>query len=253
MRASGINVASCHAILAALAARGYVRRDPEQKTFSLGPVLVAAGEAALRSQPMLARARDVALDLARDLAVPVLLTAAVDDEMVGIFSLPDPSGHRPKLATGERRPMVPPLGAPFVAWGGEEAIAAWLVRGGHAGEAGFAADQRRALGLIRARGFQVLLRNPDSPRLAPEAGAGYKDRMIGQVDALGLVLLPETIAPDAHYDVILIAAPVFDRSGACAYNLCLGEFASRLSGSAMLAHAERLIAASLAIMQAERG
>jgi DNA-binding IclR family transcriptional regulator len=256
MRATGINAASCHAILNALAERGYVLREPGQKSFTLGPVPVAVGESALRAQPLIARAREVALDLARDIDVPVLLTAAVDDEMLGVLGFADSSGRGPDLRTGERRPMVPPLGAPFVAWDDEDAIAAWLARGAHARDADFAAEQRRALELIRQRGFQVSLRRAGSPRLAPDASdaaADYKQRMLGVVDTLGVVPMPETIEPDARYDVILIAAPIFNRAGQCVFNLCLGDFGRMLSGAQVLSHAERLVTAALAVMQAGRG
>lgn len=252
MRTTGINAASCHAILSTLAERGYVMRNEAQKTFVLGPVPVAIGESALRMQPMLARAREVARDLASELAVPVLLTAAVGEEMVGIVAQADPTGRLPGLATGERRPMVPPLGAPFVAWESAAAISTWLARGGHSGDPVFAAEQQRALELIRQRGFQVTLRNPASPRLTPEAVAGYKDRMIGQVGQLVPAPAPAEITEDDEYDVILLAAPVFDRTGKCVYNLCLGDFSSRLSGRDVLSLADRLVTACLAVMQADR-
>jgi len=255
VRATAINLASCHAILNVLAERGYVVRDPGQKTFCLGPVPVAVGEAALRAQPLLRRGREVAFELAREIDVPVLLTAAVGDEMLGVLSFADTTGRWPGLRTGERRPMVPPLGAPFVAWEDEDAIASWLARGSHSGDAAFTAEQLRALELIRRRGFQVSLRSPGSPRLWPEAGdtpADYKVRMLGEIDRLGAVLMPEIIEHHGSYDVILIAAPVFADSGKCAYNLCLGDFTRMLRGSEVLAYAERLVSAALAIMQANR-
>ena len=154
---------------------------------------------------------------------------------------------------------MPPIGAPFLAWEDEAAIAGWLDRAPPAVSDAFLTDQHRNLALIRERGFQVALRSPGSPRLAPEFGegagyaAGYKDRMLGMAGALREIPLPETIEPDTLYDVILIAAPVFDAEGRCAFSLCLGDFTGRLDGGTILAHAERLVAACLAVMQADRG
>jgi DNA-binding IclR family transcriptional regulator len=255
VRASGINPASCHAVLNALTERGYVTRVPGQKTFRLGPVLIAAGDAALRAQPLVMLARDAAADLAADLGIPVMMSAAVGDDIVGVLAQPDPQGRIPSLRTGERRPLVPPLGAPFVAWSEEAAIEAWLARAGES-----EAAQRRNLSLIRDRGFQVALRSPGTTRLAPEISdmargreaPRYREHMVGLLSGLGEIPMPETILPDERYEVVLIAAPLFDRAGTCAFNLCLTDFPAPLSGSEILACAERLLAACLKIMQTDR-
>ncbi|WP_158241520.1 helix-turn-helix domain-containing protein [Novosphingobium sp. TH158] len=259
VRATGINPASCHAVLNALADRGYVARAPGQKAFRLGPVLIAAGDAALRAHPLVALAREAASELAADLDIPVMMSAAVGDDIVGIIAVADSRGRMPGLRTGERRPLVPPLGAPFVAWDDEEAIAAWLAKGNDSGSEAEAV-QRASLDLIRQRGFQVALRGAGAPRLGPEIGdmargreaPRYRDHMVGLISGLGTIPMPEEIEPEARYDIVLIAAPLFDRAGACAFNLCLTDFPAPLSGREVLACAERLQAACLNVMQADR-
>lgn len=258
MRATGINAASCHAVLNALIERGHVVREAEGKAYRLGPVLVAVGDAALRAQPLVEAAREAAETMARELDVPVLLSAAIGDEVVGILSVADSTGRKPRLRPGERRPLVPPLGASFVAWEGDQAIEAWLERTVQHDDPDFVASQRRAIANIRERGYLVALRNPSAPRFADEIDAmaasrsDYREGMAGFVAKLGPMLLPQAIEADATYDVTLIAAPVFGRSGACAYNLCFGDFAQPLSGREVQEYAERLLAACLRIMQAER-
>ncbi len=258
MRATDINVASCHAVLNALVERGYLMRDPKQKSFSLGPVLVAVGDAALTGQPLIARARQAACELRAELDAPILLSAAIGTEIVGILAIADRDGRGPGLRTGERRPLVPPIGAPFLAWECAEAITAWLAKAPADRDPGFVEAQRRSLSLIRDRGFQVALHSPRFAREMGEMATGrqtndYKAQMIGLVGSLDAqVMLSETIAPDALYDVMLIAAPIFDRNGACVYNLCLGDFAERLTGATVLAHADRLVRACLQIMHADR-
>jgi DNA-binding IclR family transcriptional regulator len=51
-RGTGVNVSSCHSVLNVLVERGYLLRDPQLKTYTLGPLLFAAGQAALASQPL---------------------------------------------------------------------------------------------------------------------------------------------------------------------------------------------------------
>ena len=142
-----------------------------------------------------------------------------------------------------------------MAWSDEVAIEAWLA---HAGES--EAVQRRNLSLIRERGFQVALRSPGTTRHAPEIGdmargreaPRYREHMVGLLSGLGEIPIPEAILPDERYEVVLVAAPLFDRAGACAFNLCLNDFPAPLSGSDILACAERLLAACLKIMQTDR-
>src|SRR4029077_18145721 len=58
VRATKINVASCHAVLATLTDCGYLTRCPNERTYTLGRALVAIGQAALKSQPLIARAQE---------------------------------------------------------------------------------------------------------------------------------------------------------------------------------------------------
>lgn len=249
MRASGINVASCHAVLNVLVERGHLVRDAHSKAYALGPMSYAAGQAALRAQPLLGHAEAVARVLFADLQIPVIMSAAVGGQIVGIVSIHDSHGLRPLLRPGERRPRLPPIGAPFVAWAGETAIEAWL---GSAPEADRAA-LRRATQAIRDRGFEVLLRTTDASRLASQLREMAEPQGSGGVYRLGPEMaLPARIEPDARYDVTMIAAPIFDRHGACAFNLCLGPFPDLLAGQAILDLADRLLAACVQVMHADR-
>lgn len=248
-RATGINIASCHAVLTVLVERGYLVRDPQSKSYALGPVIYAAGQAALAAQPLLTHAETAARRLVAELHIPVMMSAAVGDEIVGIFAISDIDGRPPLLRTGDRRPRLPPIGAPFVAWSGEPAIEAWLALA----PAGDKATLRRAVETIHDRGFEVLLHTTETSRLAsqlremaePGGSSGY--HRLGPDMAL-----PDLIEPDALYDVTMIAAPIFDRHGACAFNLCLGPFPDLLAGQEILDLADRLLEACVAVMHADR-
>ncbi len=248
VRATGINAASCHAVLNVLVERGYLSRNAQAKTYSLGPAIFGAGQAALTSLPILAHAEQAARELFAELGIPVAITAAVGDEIVGLVSIGEPGGRRPLLRSGERRQRVPPIGAPFVAWSGNEAIEAWLASTPGA-DAETIAALRRGVETIRDRGFEVLLRAPEDSPAANEllAMAGQEFHRLGPNMAL-----PGAIEPTRDYDVTMIAAPIFDRSGVGAYSLCLGPFPGLLSGARVLELADHLLKACVQAIRADR-
>lgn len=248
VRATGINVASCHAVLNVLLERGYLTRDPQAKSYSLGPAIYGAGQAALASLPILAHAEQAARELFAQLGIPVAITAAVGGAIVGMVSIGEQTGRRPLLRPGERRERVPPIGAPFVAWSGEEAIEAWLASAPRA-DAETIAALRRGVETIRDRGFEVLLRAPEPSPAASEllAMAGQEFHRLGPNMAL-----PGSIEPSREYDVTMIAAPIFDRNGAGAYSLCLGPFPALLTGARVLELADSLLHACVRAMRADR-
>jgi DNA-binding IclR family transcriptional regulator len=259
-RAAKINVASCHAVLSALVERGYLVRRSDQRTYVLGPALVAIGEAALKSQPLVARAKAAAQALSEEFALPVLLSAVVDKEILGVVSISDAAGRSAGLRVGERMPLVAPVGAPFLAWSSEATIEAWLDRAASPRNERLADDWRRTLALTRQRGFQVTLRAAEGPHIAEmmaEMAAGrrlssYKDEAIGAISSLENLAQPETLEPDELYDIVLIAAPIFDQDGEAPFNLCLGGFAELVSGRAILDYADRLMRICLQVMRDDR-
>ena len=90
-----INLASCHALLAVLTDAGYVSRNPRLKTYSLGSVLVALGNAAVRRHPAIEHAHEQARQLSEDLrlAVRSLLLPVRTSPFSSGWRTPAP-GHR---------------------------------------------------------------------------------------------------------------------------------------------------------------
>lgn len=259
-RAAQINVASCHAVLGALVERGYLTRDRQSRKYALGPVLYAIGQAVPTCQPLLAHALTAVQTIFAELQIPVLLSAAIGDDIVGIAAISDSRGINTGLLPGERRPMVPPTGAPFIAWSGDVAIAQWLAKASD-GDPEWISGLQRGAETIRSCGFEVLLRSSETAHLASaliEFSTGAESTDIapprhGSFYRLGPnMTLPERIDPDEAYDVLMIAAPIFDRQGSCAFNLCVGPFPSLLRGSQVLDHADRLLRACVEVMQADR-
>lgn len=260
-RAAKINVASCHAVLSALVGRGYATRSADEKSYRLGPALVAVGHAAIKSQPLLVRAQDAAKKLSRDLGLAVLLTTQAGDDILAVSAVAAPSGKSPSMRVGERIPLVPPIGAPFLAWSSQEAIDAWIGRMAPAGNRKFVEEWRQDLALVRRRGYQVTLRtansssvatlmaNVASSRKAPE----YKDRAIEQIHAWDeRIFHPRAIEAKESYLVALIAAPIFDLDRGVVFCLCLVGFSERINGAKIKSYADRLTQACLRVMHDER-
>jgi len=121
-----LNKATAHSMLNALADAGYVLRHPTRLIYTLGPALVALGNAVAGSSPAVDFARDEMRALAGRFELECLATTAVADEMVIVAR----SGVPSRVATvdelvqvGRRLPLVPPLGTVFKAWAGDDANA----------------------------------------------------------------------------------------------------------------------------------
>jgi len=255
MRATNINVASCHAILSALGSRGYLLR--RGKSYVLGHALIAVGQAASLAQPLIARAQAAALQLNEELDVAVLLSTLAGDEILALTSLRDRAGHTASFRIGQRMPLVPPAGAHFIAWASDAAVDAWIERAGET-DAGAIAEWRRALQLIRARGFQVTLRASQTEAFAElmaRMAAGsqpleYRTQARRLIADHGWKLAqPETIQPNSRYEAVLIAAPIFDEAGHASLSLGLGGFTEPLTGARITMLAEKLMKTCLRVMR----
>ena len=128
-----INLASAHALLAVLTDAGYVTRHQRLRTYSLGPSVVALGNAALERHPAIEHAHQEARRLSGELGLGVAVTALAGNDILFLERVGE---HRPHanigVQVGQRVPLVPPVGAVFVAWHNAES---WLAR----------ADNRRGM------------------------------------------------------------------------------------------------------------
>ena len=261
MRTANINVASCHAILSALSSRGYLLR--RGKSYVLGSALIAVGHAASLAQPLIARAQAAAYQLNEELGVAVLLSTLAGDEILALTSLKDREGIETSLHAGQRMPLIPPAGAHFIAWAADKAVDEWIARAG-TDDQNEIAEWRRALELIRARGYQVTLRAQQTQtqafaELMARMAAGtppleYRTEAKRLIADHGWKLAqPETIEPDSRYEAVLIAAPIFDQTGDACLSLGLGGFHEPLSGARINTLAEQLMKTCLRVMREARG
>jgi DNA-binding IclR family transcriptional regulator len=254
-----MNMASTHTVLAVLTAAGYVVRHPVRKTYALGPLLVAAGQAALERYPVIDVARDEIRKLSRQHGVELLVTAPAGDEIVALVRAGPRHPHG--LEVGRRVPLVPPIGSVFVAWGTAEEIEEWLGRAGPRADQEAVARYRRSLRTVRERGYSVALQPLAAGALAdavveiaerPTAAARRSlDEIIGELGH-GNYHLDDLEAAGAS-NVGMIAAPVFDQEGRAVLALALSDFPRPLTPDEIVAWANRLRDTALVVTRQTHG
>ena len=82
VQALGLNQGTAHSILKTLSDRGWVARDPVDKTFALGPALAALAKKADKARPLVSAARLVARDLAEELGFATSVIELVGNELL---------------------------------------------------------------------------------------------------------------------------------------------------------------------------
>ena len=260
-RATGINIASCHAVLTTLTNRGYLVRSGADKSYKLGLSLIAVGHGAEKSQPLAVRAMEAADRLRAELDIGALLTTAVGEEILAVYALEGPTGRSPGMHDGERLPLVAPFGAPFLAWASEAELEEWMARRTGPEDTKLAERILRDVATIKKRGYQIYFSTGETSSFgallaemsASEAMADYKGKISSLASAFHYHMeQPESIEDDASYEVTLIAAPIFDRDGNAVFNLGLGGFTGPLDGKTISRYAERLLVSCLEVMRSER-
>jgi DNA-binding IclR family transcriptional regulator len=234
-RRCGLNKATAHALLNALSEHGVLLRHPGEKRYSLGPRLVAIGDAARRGYT------------AVDFAGPVLeRLAAATDLWARAWQLSDDhissAGAAGAAGSGDphavvRLPAAPPVGALFMAWSDEPTVEAWLAR---AATVDAVRPAFEALPAIRRDGFAVTLASPEwraltEPPARPAAGAGGATAVAtAAIDQRALLqavsrqaLLVSLIEDAAVYAVSDVGAPVFGATGRVDLVVSVSGLASR--------------------------
>jgi DNA-binding IclR family transcriptional regulator len=221
VRRTGISLGSAHAVLATLEGAGYIRRNPNGRNYGLGPALMAAGIVALDTSVGVRRAVERAPALADRLGAQIVVSAATDDEIIFLARAGEPSAHGPDLREGERVPLVPPLGAVFLAWSDPDRIDAWLAR-----DAGAPSERearhRASLDLTRQRGYTVAAASEVQRAFGAAASdladaPGREDLRSDLTDLLAALAAGpyavDGLEPGRTYDIGVVAAPVFDVEG----------------------------------------
>lgn len=212
VRTLGLNQGTAHSILKTLSDRGWVSRDPVDKTFALGPALSLVAAKADQSRPRVHAARTVARDLAEELGFSTSVVELSGNELLisAHYAGEDP---RPAPLPGLKVPYAPPYGAAFAAFASAEERNAWLGRSTTQSRAVGEALQR-ALKLCRERGYDVDWMTPAVAQLTTLAGS--LDRMPPSLLKAMDQMLLEFTAPafdEAERAVTSITAPAVDARG----------------------------------------
>ena len=251
-----INLASTHNLLIALVECGYLTRSPSDRSFSLGPALVALGDAALRENPAVEQARIHMRRLSRQLGRETLALVRAGSDALCIARAGPAQVPGRTLRVGQRIPLMAPLASVFVAWAPEDEIERWLLRGGVPRRE--QRRQREILRRVRERGFSVALEvagrrqigelldelaeNPHSETLRSELR-----EVIGELGRARYQL--DENSADSH-EISTLTAPVFDRRGRVELALTLESFGRGVSSREIDSLGRRLLRATRAIAKA---
>jgi DNA-binding IclR family transcriptional regulator len=231
-RRCSLNKATAHALLAALTARGTLLRHPDDKRYSLGPRLVAIGDAARQGYSASDFVSAVLGRISTDTGRWARAVVRRDDQLTVIAQARVPADVDSREAL--TLPLVPPLGATWMAWADRPTVEAWLARAATVEAVG---PSLESLPVVRRDGYAVTrasrewraLSRPARPgRPAPPGANKSAHRrpepeeiraLLATIGRRGLLLTDFDAA--ATYRIADVAAPVFDASGDVALVLAL--------------------------------
>ncbi|MGV0835516.1 IclR family transcriptional regulator [Mycolicibacterium thermoresistibile] len=214
---------TCLGILATLADVGYAVRDPTDKTYRLGPALIALGQAAQESLRVNPDARAQLRELSRAFDGTAALSAVVDDRIT-VLELVAPPATTPPVRVGQSYPFAPPVGLMFVLWD-DDAVDAWLAKEPTIPLRTDNVRLHRVIAECRADGYLVERRTPAGQRLyalmagmsatLPDELRALFGEMVSDIGER-VYLRSEHPGVQTHrdhperFDVSVISAPVYD-------------------------------------------
>jgi DNA-binding IclR family transcriptional regulator len=249
-RALDVSPGSMFAVLKVMADEGYVSRHPRHKTYTLGPAAAAVGNAAADAHPVIELARLEMVDLAESTGFECSGTVQVGRDVLCIAVEGKPTGRSVELAPGQRIPLQPPIGQPFLAWMPPAERRDWITElPGDLQER--VADYLHSHGpVVRQRGYSIGLDDlrPDRPSVSQKLAehpndADLRESLLQQF----FEELPDyavlEFEPDTVYNIGNIAVPVFDPDGRVAFCLTLLHL-GEMKGRTIPAAAQPVIASA---------
>ncbi len=243
-------------VLAALTSAGYLVREPSDRRYHLGPALVEPGRVAADRYPSLAIARHHMDRLSKAFGSPCY--AFVRDRRWArlVHYTWDPNHPVAPMRIGELIPLVPPLGAVFLAWAAPDEVGEWL-RSDPSLSHNRAERLRTTLARLRKLGYSVEARRDeglgeevlDRLQAAPSPA---RDRELRRMLSHDEHLVTE-IDGRASYWVTGIGAPVFGPAGAVELAIALSPFDRSLSGREVKAIGHEVRMAAGAVTEALGG
>lgn len=244
-----VNLASMHSLLQALVECAYLSFRASDKTYGLGPALIAIGDVALRSDPYVDAARAQMGRFSERTGLETLgFVRAGGDALCVLRAGPRTDPGR-EVQVGQRLPLVAPLATALVAWAAESEQEEWLERGGAPRDVRL--EQSRMLDVVRARGYAVALEVEERRRIgellgqlrddphSPDLHADLRRRIAG----LRRREYQLTSGRRASYAVSTITAPVLNSVGEFELAISVQGFSSSLSRRELAGVGEGLVEA----------
>ncbi len=248
---------TCLGIVTTLAEAGYLMRDAGDKTYRLGPKLIALGHIAQESMRVDPAAREELRRLSSAFDTTAALSAVIDDRIT-LLELVGPPGADVGVRVGQSYPFAPPIGLMFVLWD-DRALRDWLAK---EPTIPLRTDSRRldvVIAECRRAGFLVERLTPGGRRLYAMM-AGMSGTLPQELQALlgelvsdvgeRVYLTSEAPAQAAggpatrsrqRHDVSVISAPVFDHHQRQAMVVSL-QIGHALTDAEIAKRARRLVA-----------
>jgi DNA-binding IclR family transcriptional regulator len=245
-RRLGINKSTCYSMLSALTTAGWLLRDPYQKTYRLGPALIAVGRASASGFPALEFVRPAMIDLSRSVGSHCVALAVAPDHVTVVDQVRDVRAVGTPIGHGHI-PLRPPFGAAVAAWSGPEVSDRWL----DLAPPGTRQRYATALVEVRRRGYVVELAQAswDPPMQVTS--------MPEVVERLASVLTPDVVpvelSDELPYSVSAINAPVIDAEGSVVLIVSLMGFPGVLTGAEVAHVGARLDEATTTVSAALSG
>ena len=208
---------TCLGIATSLAEAGYLVRDSGDKTYRLGPSLIALGHKAQESMRVSPASSTELRRLSAQFGVTAALSGVVDDRIT-LLDLVAPPGARPGVEIGQSYPFAPPVGLMFVLWD-DEAVRDWLAKEPTIPSRTHTNRLNRVVAECRTDGYLVERLTPGGRRLYALM-AGMSSTLPDELRALlgelvsdigeRVYLRSESSRGRTRHDVSVISAPVYD-------------------------------------------
>ena len=215
-RRVGLSKPTCLGIVTSLAAAGYLVRDPDDKSYRLGPSLITLGHKAQESMRVSPAAREQLRRLSARFDVTVALSGVIDDRIT-LLDLAVPAGTRPGVDVGQSYPFAPPVGLMFVLWD-DVSLRAWFMKEPTIQLRTNTDRLNRVISECRTDGYLVERLTPGGRRLyalmagmssdLPDELRALLGELISDIGERVYLRSENRRARDARSDISVISAPV---------------------------------------------
>ncbi len=217
-RRLGLSKPTCLGIVTTLTDSDYLVRDGRDKTYRLGPALIALGHTAQESLRVDPAARAQLRRLSAIAGTTAALSAVIDDRIT-VLELVGPPGADVGVRVGQSYPFAPPVGLMFVLWD-DVALRDWLAKEPTIPLRTDGDRLDRVIEECRGVGYLVERLTPGGRRLYALM-AGVSSRLPDELQALLGELIDDIgervylrdesrTGSRQRHDISVISAPVFD-------------------------------------------